>query len=734
MKRIITLALFAFISLSALAQQEGISYQAVIIGPDDLELPGVDSEGNYLPSTDIIVKFSIIKPGTGIVEFTEEQETTTDEFGRINLIIGQGNYDDFEKIYWDGNEKSLKVEIDFRNGDGFVDLSIEKLTYVPYIQHRTIKASDSLIVDGNTELKGDLTVVNQPTNLGGIFNVNGGNRSNLSGDLTVEGETNLARSLTVGDGSSGIDNDAPTLLNGTLDVIGKTTVGDFEATGQATFDALEANTLQVNNSTTLLGQLNVDSNQQIVLKSNVHTDAITYANNADGVPQAQNDPGRILGNYPVLVEGSTQGIAVRVIGNRRNGNNFVSFWDDAGQWGRIEGEIPSEYANNADWLFDQSSLDYDIYDAWVDYGFALANEIIAGAQMVKAASDYRPCTGFGACVVTPGVADIIFSGLEMVSATAQAIAAAFAIGRAEDNKDEYDRIKNNFVGVTYASGAGDYAEYLLRENINEKITYGDIVGVKGGKISKNTQGAERMLVVSFQPIVLGNAPKPNEEQNYEKVAFMGQIPVKVFGKVNIGDYILPSGKNDGVGKAIAPSELTTKHISQIVGIAWSTSQNIGGFNMVNVAVGLNKNDNNPIVERLEEKIEAQAQEINALKNEIAKIHEILSGNGQTSVVANTDHDSKKKKKEKAYDDRKHEFLDTPKGEIVYFEISRSDFEKGLVMAQEQMLTNGIDVENHPFWKKMKEDPAFKEEILQRMEAKFEQQLHYHKDVSLKSGN
>ena len=80
---------------------------------------------------------------------------------------------------------------------------------------------------------------------------------------------------------------------------------------------------------------------------------------------------------------------------------------------------------------------------------------------------------------------------------------------------------------------------------------------------------------------------------------MGQVPVKVFGKVNIGDYIIPSGKNDGIGMAISPLQLSTEHIEKIVGIAWSASVNVFGFNMVNVVVGLNTNDNNPIIQKLE---------------------------------------------------------------------------------------------------------------------------------------
>ena len=76
-------------------------------------------------------------------------------------------------------------------------------------------------------------------------------------------------------------------------------------------------------------------------------------------------------------------------------------------------------------------------------------------------------------------------------------------------------------------------------------------------------------------------PKSKEE-DYEKVAFMGQVPVKVFGKVNMGDYIIPSGKNDGIGIAISPSKINTTNVKQIIGIAWENFEGVASFNMINV--------------------------------------------------------------------------------------------------------------------------------------------------------
>jgi len=157
MKHLITLTLFLLLSLKLSAQIDGISYQAIIIGPDALELPGVDSEGNYLPSTNIAIKFSILDSQNRTI-FLEIQNTTTDEFGRINLVIGEAEPDRFQGISWDGNPKDLKVEIDFNGGENFEDLSRETLTFVPYAFHRNITATGTLVVDDDTSLNRELTV------------------------------------------------------------------------------------------------------------------------------------------------------------------------------------------------------------------------------------------------------------------------------------------------------------------------------------------------------------------------------------------------------------------------------------------------------------------------------------------------------------------------------------------------------------------------------------------------
>lgn len=68
----------------------------------------------------------------------------------------------------------------------------------------------------------------------------------------------------------------------------------------------------------------------------------------------------------------------------------------------------------------------------------------------------------------------------------------------------------------------------------------------------------------------------------------------VIGKVNVGDYILPSGDNDGFGRAKAPGDMEVEDYLDIVGIAWSASSN-DTYNLINVAIGLNTTDINQVI-------------------------------------------------------------------------------------------------------------------------------------------
>ena len=301
------------------------------------------------------------------------------------------------------------------------------------------------------------------------------------------------------------------------------------------------------------------------------------------------------------MKGSNQGIVIEVKGSRDNSNNFVTFKDATRTWGRIEGQTTSELEATSEYK-TQVAL-------FVLEGVALAADIIGlGTEAAE----------FYALLITVPAA----VGITAQIAAATVRAASLLTESITWSKDVHDN-----VGVSYESGAGDYAEWLERGKTEPDMIFGQIVGVKGGKLSLCTDGADHYMAVSKKPIVLGNMPGAGQEKDYEKVAFMGQVPVRVVGKVAIGDYIIPSGNYDGMGLAVHPADMKLGDYARIVGVAWQGAKD-ASLNIVNVAVGINTND-------LTSKMVAMNQQLELLTQKTDNILAFLQGKGvlQTGNVA-----------------------------------------------------------------------------------------------------
>ena len=146
---------------------------------------------------------------------------------------------------------------------------------------------------------------------------------------------------------------------------------------------------------------------------------------------------------------------------------------------------------------------------------------------------------------------------------------------------------NGSGGVAYVTSGADFAEYMLKMDPTDTFEAGEIVGIYGGMVSRETLGADHILVITGAPGFLGNAPSPGQESMYARVAFLGQVPVLVRGGVNSGDFIAPSGLADGTAVAISPENVNLDDLPDFVGTAWSSAVGVEGVaGHVTVALGL----------------------------------------------------------------------------------------------------------------------------------------------------
>lgn len=190
---------------------------------------------------------------------------------------------------------------------------------------------------------------------------------------------------------------------------------------------------------------------------------------------------------------------------------------------------------------------------------------------------------------------------------------------------EFKKMNDNYnkLGVEYISGNGDYAEWMERENGDEAISAGDIVGVKGGKITKDLKGAEQIMAVSTAPIINANMPNEAKVDLGNSIAFMGQIPVKIMGPVVTGDFIVAKGNIPGYGVAIKSEDMTTEDFRLVVGRAWETKESEGP-KMVNTLVGVQNNDFLKIIEKYQQKLEAAEERVSSTEERLNAIEQRLN--------------------------------------------------------------------------------------------------------------
>lgn len=287
--------------------------------------------------------------------------------------------------------------------------------------------------------------------------------------------------------------------------------------------------------------------------------------------------------YPVHIQGAMQGIHIKVNASRSKQNVFVNFLDATASWGRIRGMTYPE------WIADDAPDNYGFKTKSYNLKIAELSQAIAGLTAQAAGS---AATGAGAA--------------EAVSITLDATALGAELGYLTSNYSTYVSQGALYQGVQYSSGAADFAEYIELAPGARKCFAGEVVGIKNGKVSLVTEGADHVLAVSSLPIALGNLPKESDADRFEKIAFMGQVLVRVTGTVNIGDYILPTGYNDGLAVAVAPGKMRAADYGRIIGISWSVSDPnvLAPYQLINVAVGINAFELSRELVRLEQQVDA----------------------------------------------------------------------------------------------------------------------------------
>ncbi len=131
---ILTALLCCFYGAQAQTPVKSINYQALIVDPSAIELPGNGVQAQLYLNKDIWVKFGIYAGST--LQFEELHKTKTDAYGLINLEIGAGENTSaagtFASLNWGGPVKKLVTLVSFDLGAKYTEVSNRGLNYLPY--------------------------------------------------------------------------------------------------------------------------------------------------------------------------------------------------------------------------------------------------------------------------------------------------------------------------------------------------------------------------------------------------------------------------------------------------------------------------------------------------------------------------------------------------------------------------------------------------------------------------
>lgn len=598
-----------------------------------------DHSGNELINEPVEIRIQLVS-GDKIskVYYSEVHNTITNEFGLFSLNIGEGNVlnGNFKSIPWSDENIWMELSLKEDTQNAYEIISKTKLLAVPYAYY---------------------------ANTAGSISTNGNNNSNNNGIGVLDGVPSQNWSLF---GNRKTDPEKDKL--GTTDYTDLIFVTDNLERLKITADG----EVQIKGDLNLEKDLRVGENVYLNIKDTdtgrgktinygkfISNGQVTINPNLTGNDTNYN-------SYPLRIEGSNQGVAIKLnTGTPNNDNNFISFFNNSGGVvGRIEGETFDEATSTPEYIFENALLVAEEIKAAVNVGLSFIPTTVAGIGVSAG-----PC---GSCIAM-AAADLV-------------LASANLIG--------YNVFATENLGVTYQSGSADYAEWLERINPNENITAGDIVGVFGGKISKYTNNAQQYMVISTKPAILGNMPKSGQEGLYEKVAFMGQIPVKVRGTVLVGDYIIPSGLNDGIGRAISSTEMRADQYHEIVGVAWSSSLLNEGVSLINMAIGLNTNDVSRLVSQLETKYNALETRIAALEN-----------GAEISTKEETIQEKERSKYEIVL-------------EYMPAELNDEIMDEAMLYLENAYKDQGINIKDHPGLNKLFTDANFKAEIIKKTQENY----------------
>jgi hypothetical protein len=658
---IIVVALLLIPKINAQNVPNGMKYQAV----------ARDLSGDVLANQEVFLKIHLQSgEDSSQRHYTETHNPTTNQFGLFSIVIGEGAVEMgiFSEIPWSTDGIWMEIAIKDKEATEYKTISNSKLLAVPYAFHANTATEVTYLRDpgeggghpywgifGNTNIASDVHRLGTNDNADLIMTTNGIARMKLSSDgvttnfgnfrvnsdgfvggkLEVKNETFLYNNVYMNDptdentfstinyGDFTVESESSTLLTGMLTVDKETDLNsDLRVNNEASTNL--SGTLLVDGETDLNSSLSVNNQASTTLSGSLlvgepdnflGTSNPTTLNGQTTITWLETGVDSIYSSYPLRVFGSETGIAIKVWDDHPGpDNNWITFFNALDEpVARIEG--------NANVISDAITLIEALLSSHTTVTLLNGETYNLNDEVTKSFLKERLFRNDTSIAFAQAYAEALWLAVQAGVKLGITIPSASTLADFDDAifllaaciKSLYDAEKilltGDQLGANFSSGGADYAEWLIKADPNEFISFGDVVGIKGGVISKTFTDADQFMAITSNPIIVGAMPEKGKENNFKKVALMGQVPVMVYGNVTIGDYILPSGNGDGTAIAVNPNDLRAIDFSKIIGVAWSASDSKKMFNYINTAVGFNSNQMGMVVNNMQNVINTIQEEL-----------------------------------------------------------------------------------------------------------------------------
>ncbi len=181
-----------------------------------------------------------------------------------------------------------------------------------------------------------------------------------------------------------------------------------------------------------------------------------------------------------------------------------------------------------------------------------------------------------------------------------------------------------------------------------------------------------------------------------------------------GDYILPSGRNDGTGIAVSPDAIRPEQYSQIVGVAWSSVMTADRISFVNMAIGLNSNDVADLAVQLELKIKTLEDRFVTLEQRLSALEQGTPAMAASDKKADQQTEDNEVKTKPLSEMSRSELM----ASYMPDELTDEVMTEAIEYLKEQYAAQGVNFADHIGLNKLFTDLTYQAEIIKKTQDKY----------------